>query len=382
MNVSINEVILVKKRFLENLIKGSAHIIHHILVVGLSGVLALSLPFTVSFIAKHILVYWSLIGNDRIFLVSLEMTLAILLILLTNYISSSWKDRKLSNMARIAGLFFVTPQKGFFARRRIRKLKEKEGFARDVMVIGSTGFRTFVDPDGDLHNVIKNCREAKIMLLDPYSEGAEARAKSILDPDITPENFGEQIKKSIDFLRELKAVQKNIKLKLYQDMPLLKLAIIGDYIWMQHYHVGLDVRMVPEYVFKHGHNAGSLYIPFYQYFVARWNSIDIPEYDLDSDELVYRDTAGNEVRREKFNKIKMEITSNTDQTNNLVAENHYQVETSIAPIQGVRRNRGNVEDSCTDGRQITLDSLHPRGKDFLLLSSKSPMCETVGWRSV
>jgi hypothetical protein len=41
--------------------------------------------------------------------------------------------------------------------------------------------------------VIQNCREARIMLLDPYSEGASARAKSILDPNVTPETFEEQI---------------------------------------------------------------------------------------------------------------------------------------------------------------------------------------------
>jgi hypothetical protein len=32
----------------------------------------------------------------------------------------------------------------------------------------------------------------------------------------------------------------------------------------------------------------------------RWNLPDIPEYDLDADELVYRDSVGNELRREPF----------------------------------------------------------------------------------
>jgi len=53
------------------------------------------------------------------------------------------------------------------------------------------------------------------MLLDPNSEGAIVRAKGILDPDVTPESFGEQIAKSIDFLKALKAAQKNVILKLY-----------------------------------------------------------------------------------------------------------------------------------------------------------------------
>jgi len=101
------------------------------------------------------------------------------------------------------------------------------------MIIGSTGFRTFVDPKGDLHQVVQNCRKARIMLLNPFSEGARARAKSIMDLHITPETFQEQIRKSIAFLKGLKDVNKEVKLKLYQDAPLLKLAILDDHIWIQ-----------------------------------------------------------------------------------------------------------------------------------------------------
>ncbi len=49
-------------------------------------------------------------------------------------------------------------------------MKEKQGYAKDIMIIGSTGLRTFVDPKGDLHQVLQNCRNAKIMLLNPFSE--------------------------------------------------------------------------------------------------------------------------------------------------------------------------------------------------------------------
>jgi hypothetical protein len=92
-----------------------------------------------------------------------------------------------------------------------------QGLAKDVFVIRSTGFRTFVDPKGDLHHVTRNCRMAKIMLLNPFSEAARARAQSIPDPHVTPETFQEQIKKSIAFLKGLKAVKKEVKLKLYRE---------------------------------------------------------------------------------------------------------------------------------------------------------------------
>jgi hypothetical protein len=293
---------LMKRRFAEDFVKGMGPILYHIVVVALSAAIALSLPMTINFVAQNLLVYWSVIGNEKIFLISVEIALAVTLILFSNYMSRSWKDRKLSHMARISGLVLAAPPtKRFLARRRIRKLKERQGFARDIMVISSTGFRTFADPKGDLSPVIQNCRAARIMLLNPNSEGATARANSILDPDITPESLGEQIRKTIDVLKTLKAAQKDIKLKLYEDTPLLKLAILGDYIWIQHYHGGLDVQKMPKYVFKHDQSPGSLYVVFYQYFLARWNDRQIPEYDLDTDELIYRNRGGNEVRREKYN---------------------------------------------------------------------------------
>jgi hypothetical protein len=34
--------------------------------------------------------------------------------------------------------------------------------------------------------------------------------------------------------------------------------------------------------------------------VQRWENAEIPEYDLDTDELVYRSKTGNEIRRERF----------------------------------------------------------------------------------
>ena len=157
------------KRLSEDLIKGWAHISYHIVVVALSAVFAWSLPFTTAFLARNILKYWSFIENDKLFLLSVESALAVFLVLFFNTLWRSWKDRRLSSMARASGLVYATPTQGFIARRRIRKLKQRHGTARDVMVIGSTGFRSFVDPKGELHDVIQNCREARIMLLNPDS---------------------------------------------------------------------------------------------------------------------------------------------------------------------------------------------------------------------
>jgi hypothetical protein len=285
--------------------KSILHALYHVVVILLSAAIALSLPVTVSYAARKFLALWSVVENEKVFLVALEISFAILLVFLFNYLTQSRKDRRLASMAKSAGLALVSSTRGFITRKRVKDLKERNGFGRDVMIIGSTGFRTFVDPEGDLHRVLRNCREARIMLLDPLREGAIARAKSIPDPDVSPESLREQIIRSIDFLKGLKEAQKNIRLKLYQDMPLLKLAILGDYACLRHYHTGLRVDDMPEYVFWHDRDPGSLYNPLYQYFLMKWRDPAVPEYDLDTDELVHRDRFGNVVRREKFNDVLM-----------------------------------------------------------------------------
>jgi hypothetical protein len=294
------EMVSIKKRFWDDFVSGSARILRHIGLAVLSAAIAFSLLWIFNFIAKEVLVCWSIFGNEKILVVSIEMAPAIVLVIFFNVVGRSWRDQKLSNVARDAGLVLVKPLKGFFPQRRTKDLIEKQGFVKDVLAIRSTGFRTFVDPKGDLHHVMQNCRMAKIMLLNPFSEGAWARAQSISDLRVTPETFQEQTRRSIAFLKGLKAVKKEVKLKLYQDAPLLKLAILDDYIWIQHYQAGLDFQRMPQYVFKQDQNLSSLYIPFYQYFMTRWNDPNVPEYDLEADMLIYRDIAGNEVKREKY----------------------------------------------------------------------------------
>lgn len=280
--------------------KNIAQISYHIIVVLLSAALALSVPLLASTLAGSLLSAWAYIENEKIFLVALEILTAVMLIFFFNAARSGWKNRMIAKMARGIGLVLASPSRGIFAQRRIKKLKKKWSFARELFIIGSTGCRTFAEPDGDLHEAVGNCREAKIMLLDPFGEGAITRARSIPDAEITPEVLRGQIMKSISFLKGLRTAQKQVRLKLYPDLPLLKLAIIGDYAFLRHYHTGMNVRHMPEYVFRNEPNHGGLYVPLHRYFLSRWQDPAIPEYDLDTDELVHRDRSGAEVRRVPF----------------------------------------------------------------------------------
>jgi hypothetical protein len=275
-------------------------VLYHIALVALSAGIALFLPKLFIALARNLLTYWAIIENERVFLTALEVVAATLLILLFDFLKRAWRDRRLSKMARDAGMIYFTSNGKLLAKRRVRRLRERQAFGKDIMLIGSTGLRTFVDPGGDLHNVLKHSREARILLLNPFSDGARARAKAILDPEITPEKLRSQIWQSIQFLKGLRETQKAVRLKLYPEAPFLKMAILGDYLWLQHYQAGLDVRYMPECVLRYDQNPRSLYTVFYDYFLRRWNSLDAPEYDLDTDELVYRDAAEKEVHREAF----------------------------------------------------------------------------------
>jgi len=274
------------------------HLSYHFIVLLLSAAIALSIPHAFSVLARNLLTFWAYIENEKIFLVSLELSTAAALIIMFNSMRKGWEARKLSRVATSAGLVPQSPYRGLLRRRSAGRVKAARGIAADIMIIGSTGRRTFTAPDGELHDTVGNCRKAKIMLLNPYGEGAVARARSIPDPEITPEVIRDQIIDSIGFLKDLRAGQKNIRVKLYPDMPLLKLAILGDHAFVRHYHTGLNVNTMPEYVFSSDGLHGGLYLPFYRYFLSRWNDPDIPEYDLDSDELVLRDQAGRERHRE------------------------------------------------------------------------------------
>jgi hypothetical protein len=283
------------------MLKSIKNAVYHILILALSAAIAMSLPYTGKFIANNYQAYWSLIEGHKIFLISVEIAVAVLLIFVLNFLGKSLKDRKFSKMATTdLGLILVAQAESLSTKKRVTKLKEQQGVARDMLLVGSTGFTTFVRPDGDLHRVVQNCREAKIMLLNPASEGASIRAKSIADPDVTLESVQDQIMKSIDFLKNLKGLQKNIRLKLYEETPFLKLAVLGDYVFMKCYHSAMNGRDVPENVFKHSAKHSSLFHLFYEYFLSKWRDPNIPEYDFDTDELIYRDISGNEFKRKKF----------------------------------------------------------------------------------
>ena len=219
-------------------LRDTAGSLYHIVVVALSAGIALLLPAG----AKQFLSFWSRVEHDRLSLIAVEVTVAILLIVCLNYFHRSMRDRALANVATGAGLVSFFPRRTRGAQRHIKRLKEEQGTGRTISVIGSSGHSTFVDQVGDLSSVLDKCLGARIMLVNPYSQEASARIQAINHPEFTLETFREEVRQSIQLLKRLKAMGKAVKLKLYSDSPLMKLVILGDYLWLQHYHADLDVQ--------------------------------------------------------------------------------------------------------------------------------------------
>jgi hypothetical protein len=290
--------VMIKEMFsgLREAIRSSSWLWFHVVVITLSTGIAWSLPA----IARAFLAQWAKLEHDHVFLLTVEVTVAVTLILLFNFIGRSLSDRKLTRIAMEAGLVSFFPHHNRHAERKIRELRERHGLGRTILAIGSTGYGTFVDNEGELHAILEKSLQANIMLMNPYSEEARLRALSLAQAGAPPPRFHEELTETLRLFRRLRAAGKVVKLKLYSDRPHVKMVILGDYLWLQHYHTGIDVKSVPEYVFQYNLKNHGLYTLFSQYFMKRWENPDIPEYDFDTGELVYRTKSGKELRRESF----------------------------------------------------------------------------------
>lgn len=275
-------------------LRNAAGSLYHIVIVALSAGIALLLPAG----ARQFLSFWSRVEHDKLSLMAVELTAAVVLILGLSYLHRSIRDRALATVAAGAGLVSFYPRRTRAAQRRIKQLKEEQGTGRTIMVIGSSGYSTFVDQVGDLSSVLDKCLGAQILLVNPYSQEASARISAIGHPAHSLPTFRDEVRQSIELLKRLKAMGKAVRLKLYSDSPLIKMVILGDYLWLQHYHADLDVQTMPEYVLRHNRQDHGLFTLYAHYFTQRWHSAEIPEYDLETDELVYH--AGGGIRRERF----------------------------------------------------------------------------------
>ena len=113
---------------LREFVRSSSWVWFHVVVITLSTGIAWSLPS----IAKAFLVQWSKLEHDHVFLLSVEVAVAIVLIVGLNFIGRSLSDRKLTKIAMEAGLVSFFPYHNRHAEKKIHELRERHGLGRTI----------------------------------------------------------------------------------------------------------------------------------------------------------------------------------------------------------------------------------------------------------
>jgi hypothetical protein len=280
-----------------NLWTGLRQILSHGAITLLAVAIAFSLPGLANYILNE---WWPEVQNNANLLLATEVGLASVLALLFNLAKIAWDHRQRVLTARLASLVYArNAGAGWWSRRQERALVSQLPAARDAFVLTLTGYDTFVADDSLLRGVIEKAYEIRVMLVNPIGKPLRERADS-LPPEITVLTLHTEIEAVIAYLSGLRKFGKKVALKFYDEEPFWKLIVLGDHVWVQHCHSGFAVKEQPEFVFalQHREPRHGLFVPFYMVFLNQWNDARHPEYDFDTNELVYRDSSGKETGRD------------------------------------------------------------------------------------
>ncbi len=278
------------------LLSGLRHSLSHVAITLLAVAIAFSLPDA----ARYVLyVWWPKTQTDAHSLLATEVGLSVALVVLFNVLKMAWDSRRMIAAVRLASLVYATDANAGPSRKKAKRLVTKTSSPRDVFVLTLTGFDTFVEPDSLFHDVLDTAYEIRILLLDPRSAAASRHVEAISDQQVNLQSLHDEITTSIAYLTALHKAGKRVTLKFYEHEPLWKVVVVGDNVWVQHFHHGFEVKRQPEYVFALQTSAPrqGFYVPFYTYFLDHWNERRHPVYDFETGELIYREDGDNETRR-------------------------------------------------------------------------------------
>lgn len=276
-------------------------VLRHVMSHGVVTLLAVVIAFGTPDAARYVLyVWWPRVTLDSNLLLATEIVLASTLLILFSLCRSAWDNFHRLTSANKASLLLTRPtRKGWLSNRHERNLVRSLPAARDASVFAITGFETLVAPDSLLKSVFATAFEVRVMLLNPLGKAVRRRADS-LSEEVTVATLHAELSASIAFLNECRKSGKKVSLKFYDHDPFWKIVVLDDSVWVQHCHSGREMKDQPEYVFglQHAEPNQGLFVPFYTFFLQKWNELDNWEYDFDRSELVQRDAkTGNESRR-------------------------------------------------------------------------------------
>lgn len=266
-------------------------------VIALAVAAAFSLPGAVQVVLYR---WWPRIQADAGLLLATEIGLAALLTLLFNLLRQAVARHGRLHCAHLASLVYARIRSNWLSRWREQVLLRKMPAARDAFVLAVTGKDTFAAADNGFRSALQSAWEIRVMLLHPSSPGARQWLDGLPAGESGRTRLYRETRDSIDYLQSLRQQGKKVRLKFYEHPPFWKLVMLGEHVWVQYCQGGDDAASMPEYVFalNHQHPKRGLFIPFYMHFLESWSQPQAPELDFDSGELVYRDEAGIELRRQ------------------------------------------------------------------------------------
>lgn len=264
--------------------------LRHVLSHGAITLLAIGVAFALPYAAQYILYsWWPKVEADSYNLLATEIAVASLLVFLFNLIKLAWDNRRHVDSARLASLVYARNPDHWTSRWVPHPWIRNSPTVQDISVMTVSGRDTFVDKSSPLRPVMEFAYEIRVMLVNPRSQGARGHG-SALRRDVAA---------SVAFLRSLRRSGRKVRLKFYDHAPFWNIAVVGDHARVQYCHGGSEAPSAPEYVFALNSKfpARGLFVPFYMHFVEKWNESWHPEYDFDTDELVYRSGTGVELKR-------------------------------------------------------------------------------------
>jgi len=271
-------------------------VIFHALVSVLAVAIAFSLPAAATFVLYE---WWPRVSASSKLLLVTELSLAAALVLLFNALHLAWEGLRVMRLHGVAALVHVRRDGGPASPRAERKSALA---ARDALILSVTGFHTFADEGAPFRDLVDHCFEARVLLLNPFSEGARSRIRSLPDPIEAEALYRQEIGASIAHLKALHESGRRVRLKLYDRAPFWSIVVAGERAWVRYCHDGYPLRTQPDYVFalRPDEPTQGLFPPFCMYTLNQWNDPAHAEYDFATGELVRRTPEGEETGREAF----------------------------------------------------------------------------------
>lgn len=271
-------------------------VLFHAFVSVLAIAIAFSLPTVASFVLYE---WWPRVTASAKLLMVTELGLAAMLVLLFNALHLAWEGLRVKRLNDIAALVHVRRDAEISSKRAARKIAPA---ARDALIVSVTGFHTFASEGAPFHDLVGRCFETRVLLLNPFSEGARERIRSLADPVEADMLYRQEIGESIAHLKALSDSGRRVSLKLYDRAPFWNVVVAGEQAWVRYCHDGYPLRSQPDYVFalRRDQPTQGLFPAFCMYALDQWNDPAHAEYDFATGELVHRSPDGAEVSRAAF----------------------------------------------------------------------------------